>query len=64
MSQVQIGSKYDGPCLDKPCLRQMPRHWTLEETRPQRVQWERWMTVALVLVLLISCAQTARLVLS
>ncbi len=25
----QIGSRYDGPPLDRPCLRSMPREWSL-----------------------------------
>lgn len=31
--KVEIGSKYTGPCWDRPALRQMPRHWVLEETK-------------------------------
>ena len=31
--KVEIGCKYDGPSLDRPCLRQLPRHWVLEETK-------------------------------
>lgn len=64
MSDVEIGSKYEGPCWDKPCLRQLPRYWQLEETRPERVKWEKWMSVLLALFLLASCAQTIRMVLS
>ena len=30
MSYPEIGSKYTGPALDRPTLRQMPRHWQLE----------------------------------
>lgn len=31
--KVAIGSKYEGPSWDRPCLRQMPREWQLEETK-------------------------------
>ena len=31
--KVIIGCKYEGPSLDRPCLRRMPREWTLEETK-------------------------------
>lgn len=64
MSRVEIGSKYEGPAWDRPCLRQMPRQWMLEETRPEPVKWERWMTVLLALFLLVSCAQTVRMVMA
>lgn len=37
--KVLIGSKYEGPCLDRPCLRQMPRGWTLEESAPVKPRW-------------------------
>jgi hypothetical protein len=40
--KVEIGSKYEGPSWDRPCLRQMPREWTLEETRKT---W--WQVIAL-----------------
>lgn len=33
-------------------LRQMPRHWVLEESRrPQRGYWELWLLAILVVVL-------------
>jgi hypothetical protein len=34
---VQIGSRYEGPRLDRPALRQMPRHWKLETEEKPRV---------------------------
>lgn len=30
MSYPEIGSRYTGPALDRPCLRQLPREWHLE----------------------------------
>ena len=64
MSKVEIGSKYDGPCFDKPCLRQMPRHWVLEEAElNRRLSWwqrtDRWVVIIIALLLLIACAQAA-----
>jgi len=64
-----IGSKYTGPCFDRPALRQMLRHWVLEESkRDWAPRWyrrpERWWTVAVVLLLLIACAQTFKLFLA
>lgn len=37
--KVQIGCRYEGEPWDRPALRQMPRHWVLEETKvsPWRV---------------------------
>ena len=64
-----IGSKYTGPSFDRPALRQMPRHWTLEETRTQS-KLARWLernyllsallTAALLLALLVACAAAVR----
>ena len=42
--KVEIGSKYEGPCWDKPALRAMPREWRLEE---QKVSWFLWVLIAL-----------------
>ena len=36
VEQPVIGSKYDGPALDRPSIRQLPREWTLEETMRDR----------------------------
>jgi hypothetical protein len=59
---VIIGSKYDGPQYDKPCLRQLPREWRLEGVnysppRPwfKRVEWWAW--ILLALFLLVGAAQ-------
>lgn len=65
MSRVEIGSKYDGPCFDKPCLRQLPRHWTLEESkRDHRPAWYRkvptWAAIILVLWFLLGFVQLAK----
>lgn len=37
--KVAIGSKYNGPALDRPCLRQMPREWTLTTERKKAPAW-------------------------
>ena len=37
--KIEIGSKYEGPPLDRPCLRQLPRGWVLEESREP---WWLW----------------------
>ena len=39
--KVAIGSKYEGPSLDRPCLRRMPSHWSLSNAKPRRNAW--WM---------------------
>lgn len=51
MTNPEIGSKYDGPCFDKPCIRQMPKHWVLEESRlprPWRSRPEVWICLLFV----------------
>ncbi len=62
MSKPIIGSKYFGPELDRPCLRQMPHHWVLEETRADyRPVWyrrvETWVLIVVALWLLAGAAQ-------
>ena len=37
--KVEIGCKYQGPSWDRPALRQLPRHWVLEENKVSPVQW-------------------------
>lgn len=32
--KVVIGAKYDGPPLDRPCLRQLPAGWELADETP------------------------------
>ena len=62
MSRVQIGSKYEGPPLDRPVLRQLPRHWILEDAREDyRPRWFRrvevWTLIIVALWLLAGAAQ-------
>lgn len=64
MSHPIIGSKYNGPSLDKPCLRRLPIGWVLEEARraPMVPWWqrsERWAAIIVALLLLMACAQAA-----
>lgn len=51
--KVSIGSRYEGPSLDRPCLRQMPKHWTLTDSEPARRYWwqDSGKVMALVVVL-------------
>jgi hypothetical protein len=35
-SYPTIGSRYDGPPLDRPALRQLPREWELTVEKPPR----------------------------
>jgi hypothetical protein len=42
--KVEIGSKYVGPDWSKPSIRQMPKHWVLEETK---VSWFKWILLAI-----------------
>ena len=37
-----IGRGYTGPDLDRPALRRMPSHWTLEESRKPLTAWWRF----------------------
>jgi hypothetical protein len=58
----QIGSKYNGPSLDRPCLRVMPPGWVLEEARtPAPAKWylrtDRLVAIVVALLLLVACAQ-------
>lgn len=62
MSKVEIGSKYDGPCFDKPCLRRLPIGWVLEGSiKPDRFRWwqrtDKWVAIVVALLLLVACAQ-------
>lgn len=46
-----IGSKYEGPSLDRPSLRQMPRHWILEEAREDyRPVWYRRVEIWILII--------------
>lgn len=58
--KVVIGSKYNGPVLDRPCLRQLPRGWVLEETKPVKkpINPEKWVAIAIGLGWLFAIAQT------
>lgn len=51
MTYPQIGSRYYGADWSRPALRQLPRHWVLEETRDdmRRAPWckvRRWLWLA------------------
>jgi len=56
--KVDIGRNYH----PAPILRQMPRHWTLEESRPpQRYWWQdsgSWVAVVIVLAWIFAVVQT------
>jgi hypothetical protein len=59
--KVAIGSRYEGPAFDRPALRQMPRHWVLEESKPRPrfvMTPDRWVAVAVALGWLFAIAQT------
>lgn len=60
MSKIEIGSKYDGPCFDKPCLRQMPREWILEESRQEPRDPAMWLKILLLVWLIFGVAQLAK----
>lgn len=63
MSQckVFIGSKYEGPSLDRPCLRQLPRHWVLSTEEPIRPRWwhkpDAWVGIVCALAYAVLFAQ-------
>lgn len=64
--KVAIGSKYQGPSFDRPCLRQMPSHWTLEETRKKPRPFlspDAWVMVAVIVGWLFVVVQTVAQVL-
>ena len=42
---VEIGSKYSGPPLDRPCLRHLPQGWVLEEAKQP---WWLWLAHGLL----------------
>ena len=58
--KVQIGSKYSGPSLDRPCLRQMPREWELEETKKPPTNWSGVGSVLFWLAFLLVSLQMIR----
>ena len=37
--KIEIGSAYEDPTIDRPILRQLPRHWVLEETKVPVWKW-------------------------
>ncbi len=57
--KVAIGSKYAGIPFDRPALRQMPRHWTLDLSEPARkpLSPDAWVAIACVLAVLVGVAQ-------
>ena len=61
--KVNIGSRYEGPALDRPALRQMPSHWVLEESRPVRrtvLSSGAWLAIVVVVGWLFVIIQTLR----
>lgn len=54
-----IGSKYDGPPLDRPCLRAMPKGWVLHVEREPSVLWP---IVGIVVAILFAALIVAQLV--
>lgn len=60
MNKVIIGSKYEGPSWDRPCLRQLPPGWTLDTgPAPERV----WPTaVGMVIAVLFAAVVIAQIV--
>ena len=62
-SKVNIGCRYDGPAFDRPALRQMPRHWVLEESRPVQRTWlssGQWLAIVVFVGWLFVIIQTFR----
>lgn len=59
-----IGSRYYGPHLDRSPLRQMPRLWVLEESKPLRPAWYLrpmpWLQIAGALTFLLVYAAMVR----
>jgi hypothetical protein len=48
-----IGSKYDGPPLDRPCLRKLPSGWVIEDPDPDSASFGGcipWLIVAVVVI--------------
>lgn len=55
----RIGSRYHGPDLQRPALRQMPREWVLEGARkPKRLSPDAWVLIACGLGWVFAFAQT------
>jgi len=56
--KVDIGRNYH----PAPILRQMPRHWTLEESKPVKPRWWQnsgnWVAVVIVLAWIFAAVQT------
>lgn len=58
--KVQIGARYDGPPLDRACLRQLPRGWNLsvEEESKQPLSSDHWVIIACIIAALVGIVQT------
>lgn len=59
-----ISSKWEDPTIDHPYLRQLPREWEIDGTRPpSRVPWwqrtDKLVAIVVALLLLMACAQAA-----
>lgn len=64
-----IGSRYTGPSLDRPSLRQLPPGWLLEETKQdqRRAVWyrcRRWLWIAFLATLALGYVVAVRAVLN
>ena len=64
MAKVDIGSKWEAPTIDRPYMRQLPRHWDLEGAHPApKVPWwhrtDRIVAILVALLVLVACAQAA-----
>lgn len=55
-----IGEHYFGEHYDRPAIRQMPRHWVLEETRQKRKDLSLWAKIVLTVWLVLALVQLVK----
>lgn len=60
--KVLIGSRYTGPAFDRPCLRQMPREWSLATEQRRALDWwtkgDRWIAIACAVLAVVAVVDT------
>lgn len=56
--KIKIGSMYQGIPFDRPCIRQLPRHWTLETEKRTVLTPGFWVGAVTVMAWVFAIVQT------